>query len=202
VVKYLSHDSLDTTLTVYMPYYANQDLKTYLLKHPLLDFPTRIRCFLDILAGMLELHSRFIIHRDMKAENIFVDQNGRCLVGDLGIATRAAGGVASRLGTVGLQAPEVYSEQEYDEKVDMWAVGIIAYQLFNRQRDGQLAYPFGKPQEMGKKILFRGGGDVVYDSYRKATLKFTPNDADLPAPLSQMIAHMLKNDPSERLSWV
>lgn len=73
MVKYLSHDSLDNTLTVYMPYYANQDLKSYLLSHPLLDLPARIRCFLDILSGMLELHSRFIIHRDMKAENIFVD---------------------------------------------------------------------------------------------------------------------------------
>jgi serine/threonine protein kinase len=65
--------------------------------------------FVDILMGLMELHSRFIIHRDLKLKNIFVDGTGRCIVGDLGIATVTEKSAISRLGTVGNQAPEVYN---------------------------------------------------------------------------------------------
>ena len=45
-----------------------------------------MRIFIDILIGLKELHSKLIIHRDIKLRNIFVDENGRCIVGDIGIA--------------------------------------------------------------------------------------------------------------------
>jgi len=45
-----------------------------------------MKMLVDILCGLTELHTRFIIHRDLKPANIFVDESGRCVVGDLGIA--------------------------------------------------------------------------------------------------------------------
>ena len=44
--------------------------------------------FIDILSGLMKLHSHFIIHRDIKLQNIFVDKDLRCVIGDLGIAIR------------------------------------------------------------------------------------------------------------------
>lgn len=79
------------------------------MKNPKLDFQRRLNMFVDILMGLMELHSRFIIHRDLKLKNIFVDKAGRCVVGDLGIATVTEKSAISRLGTVGNQAPEVYN---------------------------------------------------------------------------------------------
>lgn len=98
--------------------------------------------FIDILVGIMELHSRFIIHRDIKLKNIFVDENYKCVIGDLGIATKSSDSATSRVGTLCYQAPEVYSDETYNEKVDIWALGIIAYQLFNKKRNNQIAYPF------------------------------------------------------------
>jgi serine/threonine protein kinase len=61
--------------------------------------------FIDILSGMMELHSRYIIHRDIKLKNIFVDQDLRCVIGDLGIATKSVDCAKSHIGTIGFAAP-------------------------------------------------------------------------------------------------
>lgn len=109
--------------------------------------------FVDILKGLLALHSHFIIHRDLKLKNIFIDEEGRCVVGDLGIATVTEKSAISAIGTVGNQAPEVYSYGAYDEKVDIWAMGIIAFELFNKLRGGKIAFPFESSEKMQEKLL-------------------------------------------------
>ena len=75
VVKYLAHtmNPEEKSLNIYMKYYPKGDLENYLIKHPFLNFKKRLRMFIDILMGLMELHSRFIIHRDLKLTNIFVD---------------------------------------------------------------------------------------------------------------------------------
>lgn len=98
--------------------------------------------FIDILVGLLQLHSKMVIHRDIKLKNIFVDKLGRCVVGDMGIAKITEKNANSMLGTVFYQAPEVYSSNEYDEGIDIWATGILAYQILNSLRDGRVPFPF------------------------------------------------------------
>jgi serine/threonine protein kinase len=87
-----------------MPYYENKDLADYLLRNNL-DFKTKIKMFLDILCGMKELHSHFIIHRDLKLQNIFVDREGNCVIGDLGISTKSVDKASSFVRTLIYSAP-------------------------------------------------------------------------------------------------
>lgn len=102
--------------------------------------------FIDILVGLHQLHSRFIIHRDIKLKNIFLTAEKKCVIGDLGIATTALDSATSEVGTYCYNAPEIYSKEgPYTEKVDVWAVGMIAYQLFNSKRDGKIPFPFLPP---------------------------------------------------------
>lgn len=61
--------------------------------------------FIDILSGLMELHTRFITHRDLKLNNIFVDETGRCIVGDLGISSVTEDVMKTRIGTLCYQAP-------------------------------------------------------------------------------------------------
>ena len=70
-----------------MPFYQNGDLEHYLIERKTLTFKEKMKMFVDILIGLKELHSKLIIHRDLKPKNIFVDDLGRCIVGDIGIAT-------------------------------------------------------------------------------------------------------------------
>lgn len=87
-----------------MPYYSNSDLHNYLSKNDLL-FVEKLSMFIDILAGLQQLHSRFIIHRDIKLKNIFVDEDRRCVVGDLGISTTSLDSAKSQVGTYCFNAP-------------------------------------------------------------------------------------------------
>lgn len=70
-----------------MPYYSKGDLEEYLLSHDL-NFEKKIKIFLDILEGMRAIHQTFIIHRDIKLKNIFVDDQENCVIGDLGAAVQ------------------------------------------------------------------------------------------------------------------
>lgn len=70
--------------------------------------------FIDILSGLMNLHSHFIIHRDIKLKNIFVDKDLRCVIGDLGIATKSIDTATSHVGTFPLNAPEMYSRDSYN----------------------------------------------------------------------------------------
>ena len=107
VVEYLGHKyhQHSEQVSIYMPYYRNGDLEEYLLAHKNLNFKQKVSMFIDILTGMKELHSKLIIHRDIKLKNVFVHWGGKCIVGDLGIATVMQGMRQSKVGTFPNQAP-------------------------------------------------------------------------------------------------
>lgn len=87
-----------------MPYYEKKDLADFLMRNNL-DFKTKIKIFFDILCGLKELHSHFIIHRDLKLQNIFVDGEGNCIIGDLGISTKSIDKASSFVRTLIYSAP-------------------------------------------------------------------------------------------------
>ena len=87
----------------------------------------------DVLAYC---HERNIIHRDVKPENVFVDAEGRFKLGDFGVSRVVEGtsGTLSQKGTVGYMAPELYRGDRYDASVDVYALGLVLYRLFNSNR--------------------------------------------------------------------
>lgn len=109
---------------------------------------------MQILLGLKDIHQHYIVHRDLKLKNIFVDSGLNCIIGDLGISSQSVNSTNSILGTYGYQAPEVYSfdSEGYNDKIDMWAIGIIAFQMFNRKVNGHLRYPFGTLEYLYDKL--------------------------------------------------
>ncbi|TNJ29579.1 Kinase, NEK [Giardia muris] len=84
----------------------------------------------DVADALTYIHEKRHVHRDLKPENIFFGQDGRCVLGDFGIARTL--GNSSQMGTfVGTPAymtPEI-RQGKYDKSVDVWALGVIGYEL-------------------------------------------------------------------------
>lgn len=80
----------------------------------------------EIAGAVAYLHERAIVHRDIKPDNVFVSHHTYKL-GDFGSAAKV--GSYEYVGTLDYAAPEILSQQPYDEKVDIWSLGCIAYEL-------------------------------------------------------------------------
>lgn len=87
----------------------------------------------QLVSALTHLHQQRIIHRDMKPQNVLVCAHGSIKVCDFGFARALSQKtlvLTSIKGTPIYMAPELVQEQPYDEKVDVWSLGVILYELF------------------------------------------------------------------------
>lgn len=77
------------------------------------------------------LHQRNIIHRDIKPENILIGFNNVIKLTDFGSSVVSPRGTKRKTlcGTIDYLSPELINSREYDDKVDIWALGVLAYEL-------------------------------------------------------------------------
>ncbi|KAL9421493.1 hypothetical protein AB3S75_038954 [Citrus x aurantiifolia] len=137
-------------LLVY-PYMPNGSVASRLRDHihgrPALDWARRKRIALGTARGLLYLHEQCdpkIIHRDVKAANILLDEDFEAVVGDFGLAKlldhRDSHVTTAVRGTVGHIAPEYLSTGQSSEKTDVFGFGILLLELIT----GQRALDFGR----------------------------------------------------------
>eukprot|EP01104_Vermistella_antarctica_P002795 TRINITY_DN13006_c0_g1_i1.p1 TRINITY_DN13006_c0_g1~~TRINITY_DN13006_c0_g1_i1.p1 ORF type:complete len:587 (-),score=111.33 TRINITY_DN13006_c0_g1_i1:108-1868(-) len=96
------------------------------------DEATARHLFRQILAGVNFAHSRYIIHRDLKAENILVQDDGSLVVADWGFSTQWRPGLYHRTscGSPPYAAPEICDGGEYvGPEVDVWSLGVLLFAL-------------------------------------------------------------------------
>ena len=85
---------------------------------------------IQIASGLTEMHERGSIHRDIKLDNILIDQNGKIKIIDFGFSRSIENGRANTLcGGVGYVAPEVYTRATHGVKADAWSFGVLLYAL-------------------------------------------------------------------------
>lgn len=127
-------------LLVY-PYMANGSVASRLKAKPVLDWVTRKRIAIGAARGLLYLHEQCdpkIIHRDVKAANILLDDYCEAVVGDFGLAKlldhQDSHVTTAVRGTVGHIAPEYLSTGQSSEKTDVFGFGILLLELITGQR--------------------------------------------------------------------
>lgn len=136
--------------------------------------------FIQICQGLKSLHQANILHRDIKAQNIFLVAAREIKIGDLGVAKVTKGGMAyTQIGTPYYMSPEIWRRRPYNKKSDIWSLGCLLYEL------ATLKHPFEARDErsLAEKVM-RGVYAPIPSSYS--------------ADLSTMVRILLNTDPARR----
>merc|ERR1719195_1886344 len=95
------------------------------------------RLAVQVLLGLVYLHSKRILHRDVKPANVFLAITGAALLGDLGVAKVLLAGseqAQTFVGSPAYMAPEVVDAQPYGTASDIWSFGCVAYEMCTLRR--------------------------------------------------------------------
>ncbi|KAJ8567170.1 hypothetical protein K7X08_019378 [Anisodus acutangulus] len=159
-------------LLVY-PYMSNGSVASRLRAKPVLDWGTRKRIALGAARGLLYLHEQCdpkIIHRDVKAANILLDDYCEAVVGDFGLAKlldhQDSHVTTAVRGTVGHIAPEYLSTGQSSEKTDVFGFGILLLELITGMRTieyGKASNQKGVMLDWVRKIHQEKKLDVLID---------------------------------------
>ena len=111
-----------------------------------------LQYFYEILQGLYYLHKNRVIHRDLKTLNIFLTENNHIKIGDFGVSKKLINNniyAYTFVGTPYYLSPEICQNKPYDEKSDVWSLGVVLYELITLNK------PFDSESQMGlfMKIL-------------------------------------------------
>lgn len=110
-------------------------------------FATKVRLLTELLLGLAYLHRRGVIHRDLKPDNVLVNHQGQVKILDFGLASGTATQSDTNLaentvGTLAYMAPELFSQENATVQSDLYAFGIIGYEIFTG------AFPYNRQNVM------------------------------------------------------
>ena len=133
VIKYYESFVENDCLYIVMEYGGNTDLKKYIEKQDsLIDEKIIKDMIIQICLGLKEIHKNKLIHRDLTPDNIFM-YNNKIKIGDFGVSkilTTTQNFTKSQVGKHHYFAPEIEKGKNYNNKIDIYALGCIIYELF------------------------------------------------------------------------
>lgn len=119
-----------TNVFYVLKYEENGSLSSAMQKQPLFTLEFAHNVIVDTLLGLKYLHSKNILHGDLKPANILIDRNHRAIVSDFGMCKPADQRYTGRWGSTAYQSPEqLMVKADWGSKVDLFAVGIIFVQM-------------------------------------------------------------------------
>lgn len=141
-----------------------------------IDTSGKIDFIIQLLQGLAYLHQRGLIHRDLKPANVMV-VNEQVKIIDFGLAMEPKQ-AQSAAGTLTYIAPEIFAGEPASFAADLYAVGLMTYQLFMRK------YPFDTLQRVSQLI-----DDIVNQPI---------NCAELPEMIRPVVEKLLAKNPADR----
>ncbi|CAN4107315.1 unnamed protein product [Withania somnifera] len=155
VVQFIGACTRPPNLCIVTEYMSGGSIYDYLHKQKgSFKLPTLLKVAIDVSKGMNYLHQNNIIHRDLKAANLLMDENEVIKVADFGVARVKAqtGVMTAETGTYRWMAPEVIEHKPYDHKADVFSFGVVVWELLT----GKLPYEYLTPLQAAIGVVQKG----------------------------------------------
>uniref|UniRef100_A0A6T7QL64 non-specific serine/threonine protein kinase n=1 Tax=Hanusia phi TaxID=3032 RepID=A0A6T7QL64_9CRYP len=198
VIKFYEDYIDDEMLHIVMEYAPYGTLKQNLNKMPAaLPEENALWIFQNIINGLVYLHQKKILHRDLKSDNIFIGEQHIPKLGDFGVAKRlntAQPMAVSVVGTPLYLSPELCNGQPYDAKSDVWACGVLLYEICSQ---GRLPFHAGNHGAVIKKILMGEYAPLPsrYSTFVQDLLGSCLRQNPTERPSTEQIMQQLVNQP-------
>ncbi|MEW1979837.1 PASTA domain-containing protein [Citricoccus sp. NPDC079358] len=179
-----------------MEYVPGYTLRTVLERRNSMTPRVALAYLEAIVDGLAAAHRAGLVHRDMKPENVLVSRDGRIKVADFGLAratTNFTGTGAALVGTVAYISPELVSGSPADERSDVYAVGIMAYEMlagrqpFTGSSPIQVAYQHINNEVPAPSEVVPG---LAAELDRLVQWSTAPNARDRPADAAVLLAEI------------
>ncbi|XP_067347515.1 rhodopsin kinase GRK1b isoform X2 [Channa argus] len=153
-------------------------------------FDEKRACFYtaQIICGLEHLHQHRIIYRDLKPENVLLDDTGHVRLSDLGLAAELPPGqdkTTGYAGTPGFMAPELLKKKEYDYSVDYFTLGVTLYEMIAAK---------GPFRQRGEKVE----NDEVARRILNDPVSYTPTFSK---ECKAICEGLMEKDPEKRLGF-
>ncbi len=172
------------TRYITMEYVHGEDLKQLIRKVGRLSPGQSIGIARQVCEGLEEAHKLGVVHRDLKPQNIMVDEDGKARIMDFGIARSLSGksitGAGVMIGTPEYMSPEQVEGKEVDQRSDIYSLGVILYEMVT----GRLPFIGETPISVAHKQKYETPEDPkkintqVSDDLARVILKCLAKDED------------------------
>lgn len=186
VIRIYDLGDSDGVKFISMEFVEGRDLRALILERKKFPPEEAVEIILQVCRALEAAHSVGVIHRDLKPQNVMRDKTGRILVMDFGMARTLEGDgmtqTGALVGTMEYMSPEQALAGELDQRSDLFAVGLILYELLS----GKMPY---KAESALASLIKRN---------QERAIPVTTHDGTIPGPLSNIVSKCLERDTTLR----
>ena len=200
VIQYMEHGKIDGVLYCLMEYVEGSNLKQLFARSDPVLQEHLGNILIDMAVALEHVHDSGFMHMDFKPENVVVTRNANVRLVDFDLAVPKPDKPTKRSknpGTPAYMAPELLQRQPFDQRADIFAYGVTAYELLAGQKPFEGETPdeilrkqierkqeFVSPRQLNPEIPF---------ALEKAILKCLEHDPDKRYPIMSVLVHDLQS---------
>jgi serine/threonine-protein kinase len=190
VIGYVEHGKIEGRPYLLMEYVEAANLKELYARHDPVLLENVAQIIIDMAVGLEHMHESGFMHLDFKPENVLVTRNAKVRLVDFDLAQpipQQPKRMKKNPGTPAYMSPEQLQRLPIDQRVDIFAFGVAAYELLTNQKP----FPGIEPLDILNRQLDRAG--------------FIPprqHNPELPPQLEPVILKCLENEPNKRYGFM
>ncbi len=191
VIGYLSHGKINGDLYLAMEYVEGENLKLLHARNDPVLLENISNVLIDMAIALEHVHESGFMHLDFKPENVLLTRNASVRLVDFDLAQPKPDKpkkMSDNPGTPAYMAPEQIRRQPIDQRVDIFAYGVSAYELLTSRKP----FPGDSPDEILRKQLDRSLDFIL-------PRELNP---DIPAALEKAVLKCLERDPDKRYPYL